>query len=66
MSKNKKVLLVALGFSILLALIISQHLKRMGYDGFCTQCRNCSHPSGQVFPYTQYQCCECGHIDLGK
>jgi hypothetical protein len=66
MSKNEKISFMILGLIGVIALAIILHLQKMDYDGFCTQCGNCSHPTSQVFPYTQYQCCECGNIDLGK
>lgn len=64
--KKIKIFAIVVGMIILFSLAIYNHFKTTSYDGFCTECGSCSHRCGQVFPYSQYKCCECGHIDLGS
>jgi hypothetical protein len=63
--KKFKIVAIILSVIALVGIIAYTHNQRKNYNGICSNCGDCTHEVGQVFPYTQYKCHGCGNIDLG-
>ncbi len=63
MKKTKK-LAIAIGIMIVAIMILYSFTNTSNFDGLCEECRGYMVKKGSVFPYTQYKCVDCGHIQL--